>query len=986
MIQHIYRYASILFILTAYLISLAVPLSLHVYVHIVYVDGCGPLVHSLITHRAQQHLLQLLLDNDTIPHIPVIDRKYHILFDIPSDNTTVTAGTATATDSSKYIHSIVSGSSFPDYLYHCASDHAAGEVTHWSIFQVESIRYIHDRYEYILKNSNTSLSDINNDTYKDDKVKLYHLLAFMLGIVSHSQSDIEWHGLHGNVNALPRGYGLIQYICAVDYDYTDGSLCDEGHSIADLGGEFVAAVNTNVSNPSWFQPDQWVLPTDDLIAIYQRLNHTVTSTTLSLCRLEFIAMSLGVQQFGHMLYNRMTDASPTLVEKFLDLSTGGIDDMSIQVIQSWKRYLQWLEYGIPDVLPDNWRPDTHTYRLDSNDINKNENENKNRVPPEERYMKYRQHKSELYSKLTELSLPIRNSAAWQQYINGHIDKNQLIESIPSTLYYDKLQQEIDHHDYGARFAVQSRSMSHNEVTLMGVDNHATTSSMRQQVNQSRVHHVYLINGNNVTVSSANGSNQLNSVLYQQWSYYGASISRGNMDGQGISTFVCSYGSGLQSGICESQVDRNNITYLHSYMQGDAFARYGYQQVSVDVDLDGYDDWIVSAPFGGSSKHGIFNETDVAYNYYGSLLITYGDDAFFTSSHTPRLAYNKSAEIMQQYATVLLAADVNADGHNDLIIGSPYSRNIDNDAHEDLLAAYRGRIDVSIANSQSNKNGIHHDITIISDDTYSQFGCSAVAIHVDNDPNNPYTLLLVSSPTYKYNGTSAVGRLAAYRINNDTRGVLNYRDTVFTITGDVNDPHSKFGFNLAYSKNHQILAVAAISASNGNDSGKHSGKVYLVSNVHTLRGDVFINNTDLQATLIHPSSGARFGWNIEFVDVQHITAQPQSQSEHVLVITAPLYSISTNETQHGSVLIYRDIEALRGMNLNAVTTASHVEVGRQVNGRFGSTILLEENAEYSWLNVAAPHASQYQMDPLRGLECIDMMGEVDNVFFTNSSSI
>lgn len=87
------------------------------------------------------------------------------------------------------------------FSYACGQNHDDGEFAHWAPFQAVAAQYIRQHYP-------APRSDAG------DK-----LVVFMLGVVSHYEADIIWHGLQ----KAPAGYGMIETIGGLSFNCT-GSL------------------------------------------------------------------------------------------------------------------------------------------------------------------------------------------------------------------------------------------------------------------------------------------------------------------------------------------------------------------------------------------------------------------------------------------------------------------------------------------------------------------------------------------------------------------------------------------------------------------------------------------------------------------------------------------------------------------------------------------------------------------------------------------
>lgn len=260
--------------------------------------GCGFTVHQLNSHRS----ISSLSSTPQTPELTTIIREN--------------------------LGAMYAGSPYPDYLYACGPNHDNGEYTHWSPFQAIASRYISQTYPAP-----------RNGTAQA-------LVAFLAGVASHYMADISWHGLA----ETPHGYGLIETIGGFDFN-TTGELAGDAHTEADTAGEFVAAYDNVLP---WDDPAQWVIPINDLLAIYKMANRSdVTAGAIEECAAIFFAGAEAVKAAAALAEPIEESKSPTLGEYMEDMLVGGIDDMAVMLGRTWGRLGTWLERGPPTPVPGN---------------------------------------------------------------------------------------------------------------------------------------------------------------------------------------------------------------------------------------------------------------------------------------------------------------------------------------------------------------------------------------------------------------------------------------------------------------------------------------------------------------------------------------------------------------------------------------------------------------------------------------------------------
>jgi len=254
--------------------------------------GAGMTAHNLMAYRAQQHF------EESVPGFEAL-----VATNWPS---------------------ISAGAPFPDYLYVCGDSHDAGEEDHWPPFQTAAANYIR---------ANWTLDEVLTEGTRANR-----LAAFMIGAVTHYVTDMNWHG----IGTVPSPQGFIEQLGVSNFNCS-GELCQVAHSTADVGGEFVAAWEVNLT---FFEPAAWEVPVDDIVRIFAYANATLDPSQacygaicfplvepewVSDCAYLFGVGSWAIKEFGAIVYpyweiTAYNDAgAPHLTEAFLGWPVGGVD-------------------------------------------------------------------------------------------------------------------------------------------------------------------------------------------------------------------------------------------------------------------------------------------------------------------------------------------------------------------------------------------------------------------------------------------------------------------------------------------------------------------------------------------------------------------------------------------------------------------------------------------------------------------------------------
>ncbi len=134
------------------------------------------------------------------------------------------------------------GSDYPDTGYIPGATY--GEISHWQPFVDAFIKHLHD-------------------AYPEPSVKRDRLLAFLMGICTHIQSDITVHWTYYNL------------VAKYDFDNLPDpeTAWNTAHEYMDPATDFYVIVRKHIYN----HPTIWCIPVDDLVNVYKIMNHDVTA-------------------------------------------------------------------------------------------------------------------------------------------------------------------------------------------------------------------------------------------------------------------------------------------------------------------------------------------------------------------------------------------------------------------------------------------------------------------------------------------------------------------------------------------------------------------------------------------------------------------------------------------------------------------------------------------------------------------------------------
>jgi len=785
------------------------------------------------------------------------------------------------------------GSDMPDFLYACGNysdHHDAGEVAHWPPFHAAYVSYVRT-----LANFKEGPGQWTEKTKK--------LVAFLFGVSIHYVTDEMWEGL---TTQLANG---VNFLAAQNLGAPGNS--DRLESPANLGADFYLSFGVNLND---IKPWKRYFPLEDLVHVYHMTptmkdptkNFTdVTLRSLENCKLLFdlgLWAEAVLGQTVFTLYTTRIKRLPIIAESVLDTPVGGLDYISVRVQYIWDRIAQWLDVGQP--LDPPWRREAV-----GNDA-------------DDRYS----------HRLFQAMKPFQVYAAQLQAMKTPGDR--LFRSVDENDITKGLYFASDENGETAEMAEVICSMLETLVRVKFPDDPLIhdlpifrEAPSKQRPNDPAQMPPPWMNSH---LGTLEGNESLG--------YYGHAFTSGDFDGDGLVDHVVSqYGAGIQG------IAPQRGTVLISYGNGKnrslhgpaKQSRFGFALEVVDLNLDGVDDLIVSAPAYSFSP----NEVPVAYNAtpvyrsWGKVFVFFGqakhgvdiDNTLAFYTHHNFAALGRS----------LSTADVNGDAHKDLLIGAPFSPA----QGTGLDGIMRGQVHIVLATKNITSAGASVDIkngafiTLNGSSPYDLFGTSMIA-------SKQY--LYVGAPGHRVDKNNTVGCIYIFDLSslepNGSRAVHGIVGT---------DLLGQFGYSLGLYGLH--LIVSAPSAGE-----EQQGKV-LILDLSKL-GERESLQGCLQGTIVGTANFGRFGRAI-------------ATTEGRLVISAPLSNTGNSwwrkrDRETGTVYVWNGIIPATGNSSSA--NASQMIQGDRQGGRFGSALSLSSDG-ILWIGSPRASTNGHEMNGV-----VDMM--------------
>lgn len=196
------------------------------------------------------------------------------------------------------------GANYPDTGYVGGTQY--GEDSHWEPFVSAYIAYLRENYTY--------------PEQQNPK-----LVAFLLGIASHSLSDMVFH------------WTLLEVIIAKDFAGNRG----KAHTTSELGIDVMLLMEKN----QWLvRPGTWWVPVNDLVSIYHRMGKDqYTAQQIVYGNSVYSLAGIGERAIAAEAYLPMKSEMPWTANNYLTTPQGGMavteQKTAVYVENVWERII-----------------------------------------------------------------------------------------------------------------------------------------------------------------------------------------------------------------------------------------------------------------------------------------------------------------------------------------------------------------------------------------------------------------------------------------------------------------------------------------------------------------------------------------------------------------------------------------------------------------------------------------------------------------------
>eukprot|EP01080_Neovahlkampfia_damariscottae_P005895 gene5895-9723_t len=357
---------------------------------------------------------------------------------------------------------------------------------------------------------------------------------------------------------------------------------------------------------------------------------------------------------------------------------------------------------------------------------------------------------------------------------------------------------------------------------------------------------------------------------------------------------------------------------------DLSSKFGYAMTFLDFNMDGKIDLVVSGPEFGASPS----------NYYpkGAVYIFLGDGSMKFKDTPDSTIYGDFGDA-KQFSNIgrsLTVGDLNGDGFDDLIIGSP------------LESSGRGSVTVYFARKEISKvyQNVKDSNLNIFGSVFSYFGTKIVF------EKNENPMLFIGAPKMSAEGIDSRGCLYAYEFK-ENKFILK-----FSIQGS--NKFDQTGMNFAigkpFNKDQKVIAISSSTKETMNPRSNPQGGIVSIIDYKNLIGNLELKKLNSITTFVSNRGYSRLGWEIGFSDLNN-------DGTDEMWISEPMRRTSLGRDTGAVYKLDSGSKFPRGNILNIENVASKIWRGGKIQSRFGHSMIQAEKDGKKGFYISSPFRNE-----------------------------